>query len=62
LRRAREGYSAERLPDIGPDGGRHGVFTDEGELVDVGVLGCLSGGSRKNWAGIACDEDGKGAR
>jgi len=62
LRRAREGYSAERLPDVRPNGGRHGVFADEGELVDVGVLGCLSGGSRKNWAGIACDEDGEGAR
>lgn len=38
LRRTREGYSAERLPDVGPDGGGHGVFADIGELVDVGVF------------------------
>lgn len=62
LRRAREGYGAERLPDVGPNGGRHGVFTDEGELVDVGVLERLSGGARKDWAGIACDEDGRVVR
>ena len=47
LRRAREGYGAERLPDVGPDGGRHGVFTDEGELVDVGVLERLKWGIQK---------------
>ena len=61
LRRAREGYSAERLPDVGPDGGGDGVFADERELVDVGVLKGLSGGSRKYWAEITCDEDGRGA-
>ena len=47
LRRAREGYGAERLPDVGPDGGRHGVFADEGELVDVGVLERLKWGIQK---------------
>ena len=62
LWRAWEGYGAERLPDIGPDGGRHGVFADERELIDVSVLECLSGGFRKNWAGITCDEDRRGAR
>lgn len=62
MRRAREGYGAERLPDVGPDGGRHRVFADEGELVDVGVLERLSGGSRKDWGGMACDEDGRVVR